>query len=89
VRTLETRYAFDFSCEQCDASKSLAPNRNQTACLKCDRSDPNMLPITAAGECVCKEGYRAVEIDKLGYRFKDVDPNQFLIKCEKCPANQY
>ena len=49
-------------------------------------TDANMKEVSTTGECVCKEGFRAIEVDKLGFPIKD-SGGQNMIKCEECPAN--
>ena len=89
VRTDSTKYLWDFECQKCqDIGSSLTPNRDQTSCFICDTSDPGFKEISPSGECVCKEGYRTIEFDTLGFPITD-SSNSRVIKCEQCPANEY
>lgn len=88
MRTTATKYLFDFECEKCDSAAFLTPNREQTSCSRCDSTDPNFKEVSATGECVCKTGYRAIEVNKLGKPIKD-NGGLNMIKCEECPANEY
>lgn len=61
--------------------------------MTCDLSDPNMLGIGDNGECICNNGYRTIEVDKLGYQITAqagadaTDPFTLkAMKCEACPA---
>ena len=51
-----------------------------------------MLPVadSESGECICKDGFRVIEVNKLGFRITNpAAPNTFMMQCEKCPANTY
>lgn len=47
-----------------------------------------MEPVSDKGECICKEGYRAIEFNKLGFPIVSSNGRD-MIKCEECPLNQY
>ena len=96
IKTAATKNDFNFECEQCPSRYS--PNQDQTECLICDPTltglSPNILERNAAGECVCEEGYKVVEIGSLGRRATTLatdptDPSTPLFRCELCPANTY
>ena len=69
VKSGATKDLFNFECVKCDSDNSLAPNRDQTACYKCE--DPNMEPIQN-GECVCKEGFRTIEVDSRQFPLRSI-----------------
>ena len=51
-------------------------------------TDPNMKEISEKGACVCNDGYKATQIDLLGFPITD-SSGKAMIKCEACPANEY